>query len=128
MIDVNKFLLKPDGPRPISFLVYARELGKQFTYDVLVDGRIEAWLMLADCGPSRNGSAQITVSRRARDSAAFSSIVGSAPPKLVSTEMAVDDLLAGWDTDLSAGDTLAFSLDSVSDDVTWMTLRLALAG
>ncbi len=112
MIDVGKFLIKrEDSPRVLQFVVtgngspssVAWALGEKgkVIFDVPVDGRIEAWLLLGYCGPERNGSAEISIARRAKGSDAFASIVGSAPPKLSNTDMAVDDQLDGWTRDLT---------------------------
>lgn len=84
---------------------------------------INSWVMLADVA----GSAQITVKKSSYAGfPATTSIVGSAPPKLVSQQNNQSSTLTGWTTAINAGDILEFNLDSVST-VGWLQLVLQIS-
>lgn len=53
------------------------------------------------------------------------SIVASSPPTLTGTDKNGDDVLAGWDLDLDAGDIIRLNVDSVTD-LTRIVLALKL--
>jgi hypothetical protein len=95
-------------------------VGKTMTQQMAYAGSIVSGMMYADV----SGSAQITVSKTTPTTyPTFTSIVASAPAKLVSQQKNTSVPLTGWTLTFAKDDILQFALDSATT-VAWVVLNL----
>lgn len=98
--------------------------GVKGSVSVLKGGTIRAWQLIAD----QPGSIVIDVWKTtytAYPPTVSDSIAGSEKPTLSSQEKNRDSNLTTWTTNVSAGDTIRFNVDSAST-VTWVNLAITL--
>ena len=104
-----------------SKLVGAAFVGEPLTTstnEVTIYFERDAYINSVTCLGDLAGSAVVDVRKVAAGSLPAvpgDSIVASAPPSLVSQRYSRDVTLTGWDRDITAGDTLTFVLESVSN-------------